>query len=33
MEDMATFYWSLGVMGIMVFYGICAFVGYNKKAK
>lgn len=33
MQDMATFYWMLGVMGIMVAYGICAVVGSLKEKK
>jgi hypothetical protein len=31
MKDMATLYWMLGVMGIMVAYAICAIIGSAKK--
>ncbi len=31
MDDMATFYWMLGVMGIMVCYAVCAVIGYSKE--
>lgn len=33
MQDAATFYWMLGVMGIMVAYAVCAFIGAAKAKK
>lgn len=33
MQDAATFYWMLGVMGIMVAYGICSVIGVIKSKK
>ena len=30
MDDMATFYWMLGVMGVMAAYAVCAVIGSAK---
>ncbi len=30
MQDAATFYWMIGVMGIMAAYAVCAIIGVMK---
>lgn len=30
MQDAATFYWMIGVMGIMAIYAVCAIIGVMK---
>lgn len=30
MQDAATFYWMIGVMGIMAVYAVCAIIGVMK---
>jgi len=30
MQDTATFYWMIGVMGIMAIYAVCAIIGVMK---